>query len=232
MTPPKQINFTELRKKFSVPADHMRIIIKEIGFKVERVGTEQFVVGNNPYNVDNEYFLKHAILEYRLNMNCDETKRGNFKEYEIKTQEGIGRIGISTFSDDAFTARAGGIVNKPTEPTSAILGPVNTGRELMRTGVEMPLEAAAQDAPDALQVLVSALQAVQQPQRPPDPLQAHRDLLEACEKKFLLTGEQLGVLLGFSKSTITSKKSGFKKMGFEFSKVKEGSTTLWAVRQY
>jgi biotin operon repressor len=85
---------------------------------------------------------------------------------------------------------------------------------------------------DALQVLVSALQAVQAPQQPPDPLQAQRDLLEAAENRFLLTGEQVGALVGWSKSTITSKKSGFKKLGFQFEKVKEGSATLWRVSQY
>jgi hypothetical protein len=39
-------------------------------------------------------------------------------------------------------------------------------------------------------------------------------------------------LLGMSKGTISSKKSGFRKLGFEFEKVKEGSATLWKVSQY
>jgi hypothetical protein len=85
---------------------------------------------------------------------------------------------------------------------------------------------------DALQVLVSALTAAQQAPAPTAPLQAQEELLKAVEKKFLLTTEQVGLLLGMSKGTISSKKSGFRKLGFEFEKVKEGSATLWKVSQY
>jgi hypothetical protein len=35
-----------------------------------------------------------------------------------------------------------------------------------------------------------------------------------------------------SKGTISSKKSGFRKIEFEFEKIKEGNTTLWKDQQY
>jgi hypothetical protein len=52
------------------------------------------------------------------------------------------------------------------------------------------------------------------------------------EKNWLLTNEQLGTLLGMSKSTIGSKPDGWVRMGFKYSKIKEGTMTLWRVSQY
>jgi hypothetical protein len=54
----------------------------------------------------------------------------------------------------------------------------------------------------------------------------------AAERNWLLTSEVMGQLLGMSRSTISSKGSSFRKLGYEFEKIKEGSTTLWKVRQY
>jgi hypothetical protein len=52
------------------------------------------------------------------------------------------------------------------------------------------------------------------------------------EKNWLLTSEQLGTLLGMSKSTISSKPDGWVRMGFKYQKVKEGTMTLWKISQY
>jgi hypothetical protein len=229
----QNINFTEFRKQFNIPSDHFRIILKEIGYTVERVGTEQYIIGTNNFNVSDEYYLKHAVMEYRANMVCDRTRVGDFFEYEIETPTGIGRVGISTFSDAAVRPVSAGIKKKPNETPKSVLVPVNKGAELMmRRTAAPPAPPAPEGDMSALQILVSALQGVQAPQQQADPLQAHRDLLEAAESKFLLTSEVLGELLGWSKSTITSKKSGFKKLGFQFEKLKEGSSTLWRVSQY
>ena len=48
------INYTEFRKQYNVPSDHMRIILKELGYSRERVGTEQYITGENPYDVSDE----------------------------------------------------------------------------------------------------------------------------------------------------------------------------------
>jgi biotin operon repressor len=230
------INYTEFRKQYNVPSDHMRIILKELGYSRERVGTEQYITGENPYDVSDEYYLKHGVMEYRHKMNCDNTKTGNFFEYEINTSEGIGRVGVSTFTDASVKPITPALKREPNKTPKSVLVPANKGAEMMLRKAEPPTAQAITTTPvvgmDALQVLVSALQAVQAPQQPPDPLQAQRDLLEAAENRFLLTGEQVGALVGWSKSTITSKKSGFKKLGFQFEKVKEGSATLWRVSQY
>jgi hypothetical protein len=229
-----KINLTEFRKQYNIPADRTRSICKMLGYSIIREGVDQFIVGSNPYNVSNEYYLKHAVMEYRGSMNINRTLAGNFFEYEIKTDDGIGKVGVSTFDDDAVSPVASGLKKKPNKETKSVLIPRDRGAELMMRRTEPPAApAGALTAPtpvagmDALQVLVSALTAAQQA-----PLQSQEELLKAVEKKFLLTTEQVGLLLGMSKGTISSKKSGFKKLGFEFEKVKEGSATLWKVSQY
>jgi hypothetical protein len=235
-----KINLTEFRKQYNIPADRTRSICKMLGYSIVREGVDQFIVGSNPYNVSDEYYLKHAVMEYRGSMSIDRTLAGNFFEYEVKTDDGIGKIGVSTFDDDAVSPIATGLKKKPNKETKSVLIPRDRGAELMMRRTEPPAApAGALTAPtpvgagagmDALQVLVSALTAAQQ--APAAPLQAQEELLKAVEKKFLLTTEQVGLLLGMSKGTISSKKSGFRKLGFEFEKVKEGSATLWKVSQY
>jgi hypothetical protein len=229
-----KINLAEFRKQYNIPADDTRSICKMLGYSIVREGVDQFIVGSNPYNVSDEYYLKHAVMEYRGSMNINRTLAGNFFEYEIKTDDGIGKVGVSTFDDDAVSPVASGLKKKPNKETKSVLIPRDRGAELMMRRTEPPAApAGALTAPtpvagmDALQVLVSALTAAQQA-----PLQSQEELLKAVEKKFLLTTEQVGLLLGMSKGTISSKKSGFKKLGFEFEKVKEGSATLWKVSQY
>jgi hypothetical protein len=229
-----KINLAEFRKQYNIPADRTRSICKMLGYSIIREGVDQFIVGSNPYNVSNEYYLKHAVMEYRGSMNINRTLAGNFFEYEIKTDDGIGKVGVSTFDDDAVSPVASGLKKKPNKETKSVLIPRDRGAELMMRRTEPPAApAGALTAPtpvagmDALQVLVSALTAAQQA-----PLQSQEELLKAVEKKFLLTTEQVGLLLGMSKGTISSKKSGFRKLGFEFEKVKEGSAILWKVSQY
>ena len=98
-----KINLTEFRKQYNIPADDTRSICKMLGYSIIREGVEQFIVGSNPYNVSDEYYLKHAVMEYRGSMNINRTLAGNFFEYEIKTDDGIGKIGVSTFDDDAVS---------------------------------------------------------------------------------------------------------------------------------
>jgi biotin operon repressor len=237
LTNQEKINFTAFRNQYQVPSDRMRIIVKKLGLFVERVGTEQYIICNDtmriPGKVGLEYWLKHAIMEYRAgDTELHKTKFGNYMEFELKSKDGTANIGVSTFHDDAVSPLTAGKKVKPNKETKSLLIPRNRADELMMRQIAPPVAPSALGGMDALQVLVSALQAVQATQQPPDPLQAQRDLLEAAENRFLLTGEQVGELVGWSKSTITSKKSGFKKLGFQFEKVKEGSSTLYKVSQY
>jgi ParB-like chromosome segregation protein Spo0J len=94
-----------------------------------------------------------------------------------------------------------------------------------------PAPVAAVSAPEAFQLLAAALVEAQKAAAPTNPLLPQKQLLEAAQAGFHITSDQLGQLLGMSRSTITSKKSGFIKLGFCFEKIKEGSTTLWKVSQ-
>jgi DNA-binding transcriptional regulator YiaG len=62
-----------------------------------------------------------------------------------------------------------------------------------------------------------------------DVLTPQKTLKEATEEGFLLTSEQVGSILGYSKSTVSSWETGTIKLGFRFHKLKEGSTVLWEV---
>ena len=62
-----------------------------------------------------------------------------------------------------------------------------------------------------------------------DVLTPQKKLLEAATHKFLLTTDQVATILGYSRNTISSWESGTNKIGFSFTKIKEGSSTLWQI---
>jgi hypothetical protein len=62
-----------------------------------------------------------------------------------------------------------------------------------------------------------------------DILTPQKKLMEAANHQFLLTTEQVGIILNLSRSTISSWESGTTKLGFTFTKVKEGVSVLWKV---
>lgn len=64
-----------------------------------------------------------------------------------------------------------------------------------------------------------------------DVLTPQKKLLEAATHKFLLTTDQVATILGYSRNTISSWESGTNKIGFSFTKIKEGSSTLWQISQ-
>lgn len=80
--------------------------------------------------------------------------------------------------------------------------------------------------------LAKAIRQVETAPSVPSALTIQRELKEAVDSGFLLATEQVAQIFGMKKSTITSWKSGHKKYGFVFTKVKEGVTTLWKVGQY
>jgi biotin operon repressor len=227
------INFLEFRKEYNIPASDARLICKRLGLEVIRDGVDMFIVGENVYNVSNAYYLKHAIMEYRGTGFVKNTALGNFFEYEIDIEGGKGFIGIHAFDKDAVEPVSPSLKREPNKPSKSVLVPVDRGAELMRktsAPPAAPLQAAG--GMDALQVLVAALTEARKTAPAPEALHPQKTLLEAEEHGFLITTEQLGQVLGMSKGTVSSKKSGFRKIGFEFEKVKEGSTTLWKVKRY
>lgn len=228
-----RINLAVFRKHYKIPAADIRAICKELGLEIVRDGGEQYIVGENPYNVSNSYYLKHAVYEYRKTMYVTKTKLGDFQEYEIDLGEkGSIHYGVHNIEEEDVRPKAPSIRTEPNKQSPTMLVPVDRGAELMMRRASVPTTTPTAPGGDALQVLVAALTEAQKAAQAPDTLHPQKTLLEAEEHGFLITTEQLGQLLGMSKGTISSKKSGFRKLGFEFEKMKEGSTTLWKVKRY
>ena len=62
-----------------------------------------------------------------------------------------------------------------------------------------------------------------------DVLTPQKRLKEAADEQFLLTTDQVSKIVGLSHSTISSWKSGTRKLGFSFTKHKEGTSVVWEV---
>jgi hypothetical protein len=75
--------------------------------------------------------------------------------------------------------------------------------------------------------IVTALQAVANASY--DILTPQKRLKEAADDRFVLTTEQISKIVGLSHSTISSWKTGTRKLGFLFQKEHEGSSVVWRV---
>ena len=75
--------------------------------------------------------------------------------------------------------------------------------------------------------IVAALQAVASANY--DILTPQKRLKEAAEDGFVLTTEQVSRIVGLSHSTVSSWKTGTRKLGFHFHKEHEGSSVVWKV---
>jgi hypothetical protein len=83
------------------------------------------------------------------------------------------------------------------------------------------------------QMLVEVMKHQQQAPSPSiSPIQQQRELKDAVNNGFLLSAEQIANIFGLKKSSISSWKSGQKRLGFQFIKVKENNVSLWKVEQY
>jgi len=83
------------------------------------------------------------------------------------------------------------------------------------------------------QMLVEVMKHQQQAPSPSiSPIQQQRELKDAVDNGFLLSAEQIANIFGLKKSSISSWKSGQRRLGFQFIKVKENNISLWRVEQY
>lgn len=75
--------------------------------------------------------------------------------------------------------------------------------------------------------IVAAIQAVANANY--DILTPQKRLKEAAEDGFVLTTDQVSRIIGLSHSTVSSWKTGTRKLGFHFHKEHEGSSVVWRV---
>jgi len=93
--------------------------------------------------------------------------------------------------------------------------------------------AAAGASPEQFfQVLMEVMKQQQQAAAPISPIQQQRELKDAADNGFLLSAEQLSNIFGLKKSSISSWKNGYRRLGFQFTKIKENNISLWKVEQY
>ncbi len=231
MTAPKPIDFNDFRKEYQIPAASARAILDKLGYRLEKVedGSTQIVRGTaRTYGKQDQYILKHAVLEFRRTMDVMNTLAGNFFEFseeaEHQGKKVITEYGVSKIDEASVKPKTPSLKRAPNAAAVGI-----TAQSSSLIPVEQTTAPVA--APEALTALVAALTQAQAAAAPKDPLLPQKQLKEAEQQGFSITTTQLAELLSMSPQTISSKKSGFIKMGFRYEKVKEGSATLWKVKQ-
>lgn len=210
-----QINLTSFRKSFNIPSDFIRSTCKILNIEIKKIQNESIISLNNQLlQKENDTILLYAFIESKLTGKIETTKRKEFNEEELNKcnkETDQKRNGYLLIEDSLAQTK---IIKKP--------------KEAIDVGSSSDLDLKREDFISMLAEVVSKSVATQSK----SVLNTQEELHNAMEKKWLLTNDQLGTLLGMSKSTISSKPDGWIRMGFKYSKIKEGTMTLWKVSQY
>jgi hypothetical protein len=129
--------------------------------------------------------------------------------------------------DYSTTTTTTKVISPPKVKMDAPQAPPNAGL-VVREGV------GASGTPEQFFQMLVEVMKQQQATPPPSasPLQQQRELRDAVDMGFLLTTEQLANIFGLKKSSISSWKTGHRRLGFQFTKIKENNISLWKVEQY
>jgi len=210
-----QIKLINFRKNFNIPSDFIRSTCKVLNLEILKVEDEPVIpLHNQILQKDNDAILLYAFVESKLTGKIETTKRKEFNEEELNkcSEETSQKRNSYVLIEDAPAKTT--IIKKPKEAID-----ITSGSDLV---------LRREDFISMLAEVVSRSVATQSK----SVLNTQEELHNAMEKNWLLTNEQLGILLGMSKSTIGSKPDGWVRMGFRYTKIKEGSMTLWRVSQY
>lgn len=226
------INLTKFGKRFSISTGTLNSICSSIGIDTHKEGKELFTsFGNNFYNISTDILLLYAFYEYKATGKLDKTLSKDFLPIEIKDNN------FNEILYNLETLKELVEKEKPTyqvEPNEGqVIKPTNTNAQIItRPAVEALAGTPDQHQEQLLTLLATAVaRALPTPSKPV--LEAQEELSKAIEGDWLLSNEQVATLLQMNKSTVSSKKTGWRKLGFEFEKIKEGkTTTLWRVKRY
>ena len=210
-----QIKLTTFRKSFNIPSDFIRSTCKVLNLEILKVEDEPVIpLYNQILQRDNDTILLYAFIESKLTGKIETTKRKEFNEEELNkcTEEASQKRNSYVLIED--TPAKTTIIRKP--------------KEAIDITSSSDLDLRREDFISMLAEVVSRSVGTQSK----SVLNTQEELHNAMEKNWLLTNDQLGTLLGMSKSTIGSKPDGWVRMGFRYTKIKEGSMTLWRVSQY
>lgn len=246
----EKIDYDDFRNEYKMSSDKLKMIIRELGLKVVRLYDKQFVIGNNPFDISNYYYLKHAVFEYKATGSFTKTQKGEWYEYEIDIGGNKKHFGVSAMKEEMIKLKEEHYRKEPNKKTDRVL----VRRDILENiayelegeryikAIEKPIqqintseniEASNIQRKDIemLKVIVEALKPDKKVEER-DILYTQNKLLEVEQNGFVITTEQVGELLGMSKTTISSKPKEFVKLGFIFTKVKEGNSTCWSVARY
>ena len=124
---------------------------------------------------------------------------------------------------DIHLKQGGTFSNFIVEEGEPQLIPANTkSTEIERIKTSSPAVVGNNELITALQALATSNYDILTPQK---------KLKEAVENDFILTTQQVGQILNLSPSTVSSWKSGTRKLGFLFHKKHEGQSVVWRVER-
>ena len=210
-----QIKLTNFRKSFNIPSDFIRSTCKVLNLEILKVEKEPVIpLYNQILQKENDTVLLYAFIESKLTGKIETTKQKEFNEEEL-----------NKCSEETSQKREEYILIQDVPIETKI---IKKPKEAIDIASSSDLDLRKEDFVSMLAEVVSRSVATQSK----SVLNTQEELHNAMEKKWLLTNEQLGTLLGMSKSTIGSKPDGWVRMGFRYTKIKEGSMTLWKVSQY
>ena len=210
-----QIKLTNFRKSFNISSDFIRSTCKVLNLEILKVEKEPVIpLYNQILQKENDTVLLYAFIESKLTGKIETTKQKEFNEEEL-----------NKCSEETSQKREEYILIQDVPIETKI---IKKPKEAIDIASSSDLDLRKEDFVSMLAEVVSRSVATQSK----SVLNTQEELHNAMEKKWLLTNEQLGTLLGMSKSTIGSKPDGWVRMGFRYTKIKEGSMTLWRVSQY
>lgn len=197
---------------------HSEVSIKSIGsiqpmdFQVDQMRTKQ---------VADRYGIQYTSLHNRMTkLGIKPTRQGRESYLGASDIELLDRLDEHLKSNGIFENFA--IEQGDTVPF--MIDKSNSSKLVKTTvGSHTSIQSIQQDG------LVEALALIARAQY--DVLTPQKTLKEATDEGFLLTSEQVGSILGYSKSTVSSWENGTIKLGFRFHKLKESSTVLWKVER-
>lgn len=217
-----QLNLTAFRKKFSIPVNILTALCNTL--KVNTIKEDSVIFAdlfNEEYKCDTDTLMLFAFYEFSATGEVETTISKTFNDFSIKRNGTEELVSLELVGKEVLEARSTYL----TKPAGTMV-PVGKGRSI--TSIKTAsIGAVGEQGGDALVALLKAISSQQKPV-----LSSYEELTKATQNGWLLTNDALADLLGISKNTISSKKTGWRKNGFEFEKVKEGNSTLWRVKQY
>jgi DNA-binding CsgD family transcriptional regulator len=217
-----QLNLTAFRKKFSIPVNVLTALCNTL--KVNTIKEDGMIFAdlfNEEHKCDTDTLILFAFYEFSATGEVETTISKTFNDFPIKRNGTEELVSLELVGKEVLEARSTYL----TKPAGTMV-PVGKGRSITNIKTAS-IEAVGEQGGDALVALLKAISSQQKPV-----LSSYEELTKAAQNGWLLTNDALADLLGISKNTISSKKTGWKKNGFEFEKVKEGNSTLWRVKQY